>query len=104
MNPCYMEPLKCSSQLFGARKKRMTAVSSQKLWFTAIWSTKKMDPDYLKVEKNGSQPFRSRKIVSQLFAEVKTWIPAIMSTNHSLEALCREQKVDPCYLDTKICS
>ena len=38
------------------------------------------------------------------FSSLKNWFTAIMSTNHSLEAIWREQKVDPCYLDAKICS
>ena len=53
VDACYLGPQKCSSQLFGAMKKRMTAISCQKNWFTAIWSPKKMDPSYLVVENTG---------------------------------------------------
>ena len=56
---------------------RMTAISSQKIWFTAIWSMKIMDPNYFKVEKKGSQLFRGRKTVLQLFGEGKRWMPPI---------------------------
>ena len=47
VDPCYLESQNCILQLFGASKKVMTAISSQKNWFTAIWSTTKMDPSYL---------------------------------------------------------
>ena len=57
MDPCYLEPQKGISQLFGARKERMTAISSQKNRLAAIWSTKNMDLSYLEVEKTGSQLF-----------------------------------------------
>ena len=53
MDPCYYEHKICISHVFGTRKKRMSAISSLKNWFTAIWSTKKMDPRYLEVEKPG---------------------------------------------------
>ena len=45
---------------------KMTAISSQKNWFTAI-----LDPSYLEDEKTGSQLFRARKTVLQLFGERK---------------------------------
>ena len=35
----------------------MTSIESQKNWFTALRSTKKMFTSYLKVEKTGSQLF-----------------------------------------------
>ena len=43
----YLEREKTSTQIGGARNKTMTAISYQKNWFTAFWSTKKMDPSYL---------------------------------------------------------
>ena len=77
VDPCYLETKKCSSQLLGARKKIITSIYSQKNWFTAIRSTKKMraiiwkwkklipsyfEPDkhccsYLEREKSGSLLF-----------------------------------------------
>ena len=54
MDPCYLETKKCSSQLLGARIKMMTSIYSQKNWFTAIRSTKKIFPSYLEEEKTGS--------------------------------------------------
>ena len=59
VDPCYLETKKCSSQLLGARKKIITSIYSQKNWFTAIRSTKKMLASYLEVEKSGSQLFRA---------------------------------------------
>ena len=49
----YLELEKSSLQLFGARKKRMTAIASQKNWFTAIWSSKKVVYNTLEQEKRG---------------------------------------------------
>ena len=59
VDPCYLETKNCSSQLLGARKKIMTSIQSQKNWFTASRSTKKMFPSSLQVGKNGSQLFRA---------------------------------------------
>ena len=57
--PCYLGTKKCSSQQLGARKKIMTSMQSQKIWFTASRSKKNMFPCYLEVEKAGSQLFRA---------------------------------------------
>ena len=46
VDPCYLETKKCSSQQLGARKKIMTSILSNKNWFTASRSTKKMFPSY----------------------------------------------------------
>ena len=59
VDPRYLETNKCSSQHLGARKKIMTSILSQKNWFTASRSTKKMFPSYFKVKKTGSQLFRA---------------------------------------------
>ena len=59
VDPCYWETKKCSSKLLGAKKMIITCISSQKNWFTAIRSTKKMFPSSFQVEKTGSQLFRS---------------------------------------------
>ena len=80
VDPCYLETKKCSSQLFGARKKIMTSIKSQKNSFTAIKSTKN---------------------VSQLFRIGKNWFLAISSLTNTVAAIWREKKVDPCYLDSK---
>ena len=62
----------------------MTSIKSQKNWFTASSSTKKMFLSYLEEEKTGSQLFYSLTI--------------------TVAAIWREKKVDPCYLETKKCS
>ena len=59
VDPCYLETKKCSSQLLGGRKKIMTSIYSQKNWFTAIMSTKKIFPSRFEGEKTGSQLFRA---------------------------------------------
>ena len=59
----------------------MTSIESQKNWFTANRSTKKMIPSYLEIEKN--------------------WFLAISSMTNTIAAIWREKKVDPCYLETK---
>ena len=51
VDPCYLQPHNCISQLFGASINRITAISSQKNRFTAIWNTKQMDPSYLYLKK-----------------------------------------------------
>ena len=53
MDPCYFEHIKCISHLVGTWKKRISDISSLKNWFTAIWSTKNLDPRYSEVEKPG---------------------------------------------------
>ena len=40
----------------------------------------------------------------QLFVIVKNWFLAILSLTNTVEAMWREKKVDPCYLETKKCS
>ena len=40
----------------------------------------------------------------QLFVIVKNWFLAILSLTNTVAAMCREKKVDPCYLETKKCS
>ena len=55
----------------------MTSIESQKNWFTASRSTKKMCPSYLEVGKTGSQLFRAGQTLLQLFGDRKMWIPAI---------------------------
>ena len=83
LDPCYLETKKCTSQLLGARKKIMTSISSQKNWFTASKSTK--------------------KIISQLFGSGKNWFLAISSLTNTVAAIWREIKVDPCYLEAQKC-
>ena len=87
---CYMETKKCSSQLLGAKKKIMTSIQSQKIWFTVSRSKKKMFPSYLEVGKTGSQLFRASQTLLQLFRERKKWISAIWRPNNVVHN-CQEQ-------------
>ena len=57
-----------------------------------------------KVRKTGSQSVGARKNVSHLFGSGKNWFLAISSLTNTVAAIWREKKVDPCYLETKICS
>ena len=62
----------------------MTSIYSQKNWFTASRSTKKM--------------------FFQLFGSGKNWVLAISSLTNTVAAICRDKKVEPCNLETKKCS
>ena len=44
------------------------------------------------------------KNVSQLFGIAKNWFLAISILKNTVATICREKKVDPCYLETKKCS
>ena len=84
VDPCYLESKKCSSQLLGTNKK---------------------DYDiYLKLEKLVHSQQEHEQNVSQLFRSGKNWFLAISSLTNTVAAICREKKVDPCYLETKKCS
>ena len=69
----------------------MTSILSQKNWFTANRSTKKMFHSYLEVEKTGSQLFRAFQTLLQLFGERKKWIPAIWRPKNVVHN-CQEQE------------
>ena len=64
----YLEREKSSSQIFGPIKKRMTAISSHKNCFAAIWSPEKVVHNSLEQEK------RTTAICSH-----KNWFTAIWS-------------------------
>ena len=63
---------------------------------------------YLKSEKLVHNLQEHDKNVSQLFGSGKNWFAAISiaisSLTNTVAAICREEKVDPCYLETKKCS
>ena len=59
---------------------------------------------YLKSEKMVPSQQEHVKNVSQLFGSGKNWFLAISSSTNTVAAICREKKVDPCYLETKKCS
>ena len=72
--------------------------------FTTVRSKEKDYDIYLKSEKLVQSNQEHEKIVSQLFGSAKHWILAISSLTNTVAAICREKKVDPCYLETKNCS
>ena len=59
---------------------------------------------YLKSEKLVHSQQEHDKNVYQLFGTAKNWFLAISSLTNTVAAICREKKVDPCYLETKKCS
>ena len=59
---------------------------------------------YLKSEKLVYSKKEHEKNVSQLFGSGKNWLIAISSLTNTVAAIWREEKVDPCYLETKKCS
>ena len=59
---------------------------------------------YLKSEKLVHSQQEHEKNVSLLFGSGKNWFLVISSLTNSFAAIWRKKKVDPCYLETKICS
>ena len=72
--------------------------------FTTVRKKEKDYDIYLKSEKLVNSQQEHEKKVSQLFGSVKNWFLAIQSQINTVAAICREKKVDPCYLETKKCS
>ena len=70
----------------------------------SYFETDKHCCSYLEREKSGSLVQEDEKNVSQLFGSAKNWFLAIQSLTNTVAAICREKKVDPCYLETKKCS
>ena len=84
------------------------------MWIPAIWRLKNVvhtvrskERDYniyLKSEKLVHSNQEHEKNACQLFGSGKKWFLAISSLTNTVAAIWRKRKVDPCYLDTKICS
>ena len=68
--------------------------------FITVRSKEKDYDIYLKSEKLVKSNQEHRKYVSQLFGIGKTWFLAISSLTHTVAAIWRLKKVDPCYFDT----
>ena len=90
----YLQREKCGSLLFG----------DQKLQFTTVRIKEKDYDIYLKSEKLVHSQQEHETNVSQLFGSGKNWFLAISSLTNTVAAICREKKLDPCYLETKNCS
>ena len=72
--------------------------------FTTVRSKEKDYDIYLKSEKLVHSQQEHEKNVSQQFGRGKNWFVAILSLTNTVAAIWREKKVDPCYLENKICS
>ena len=68
---------------------------------TTVWSKEKDYDIYLKSEKLVHSHQEHEKNFSQLFGSAKNCFLAISSLTNTVAAICREKKVDPCYLETK---
>ena len=71
--------------------------------FTTVRSKEKDYDIYLNTEKLVHSQQEYEKNVSQLFGSGKNWFLAISSLTNIVAAIWREEKVDPCYLETKKC-
>ena len=71
------------------------------MYFTTVSSKEKDYDIYLKSEKLLHSQYEHETNVSQLFGSAKNWFLAISSLTHTVAAIWREKKVDPCYLETK---
>ena len=69
--------------------------------FTTVRSKEKDYDIYLKSETQVHSNQEHEKNVSQLFGSGKNWFLAISSMTHTVAAIWREKKVDPCHLETK---
>ena len=72
--------------------------------FTTVRNKEKDYNIYLKSEKTVYSKKEHEKNVSQLFGSGKNWLIAISSLTNTVAAIWREEKVDPCYLETTKCS
>ena len=74
------------------------------MYFTTVRSKEKDYNIYLKSEKLVHSEQEHEKNVSQLFGSGKNWFLAISSLINTVATIWRENKVDPCYLESKKCS
>ena len=72
--------------------------------FTTVRSKEKDYDIYLKSEKLVHSNQEHEKNGSQLFESGKNWFLPISSQTNTVANIWRENKVDPCYLETKKCS
>ena len=72
--------------------------------FTTVSSKEKDYDIYLKSEKLVHSQQEHEKNVSKLFGSGKNFFLTISSLTNTVAAIWRENKVEPCYLETKKCS
>ena len=102
--PSYFEPDKHSCNYLEREKSGSLLFGDQKMQFTTVRSKEKDYDIYLQSEKMVHSQQGHEKNVSQLFRSGKNWFLAISSLKNTVAIIWREKKVDPCYLETKICS
>ena len=69
--------------------------------FTTVRSKEKDYEIYLKSEKLVQSNQEHEKNFSQLFGSAKYWFLAISNLTNTVAAICREKKLDACYLGPK---
>ena len=72
--------------------------------FTTVRSKEKDYDTYLESEKLVHSQQEHEKNVSQLLGSGKNWFLPISSLKNTVAAIWRQEKEDPCYLETKKCS
>ena len=106
----YLEREKCSSQIVGARKKTMTAISCQKNRFetnrrekksTKRWSKKKEDYCYLEREKSASQIIRKEKMGYLQLGAPKLYLTTLWSKQKEDDCYFKSEKLVHSYLEYK---
>ena len=102
--PSYFEPDKHCCSYLEIEKSGSLLFGDHKMQFTTVRSKEKDYDIYLKSEKLVHSQQEHGKNVSQLFERGKNWFLAISSLINTVAAIWRENKVDPCYLETKKCS
>ena len=104
MFPSYFEPDKLSCCYLEREKSGSLQFGDQRMLFTTVRSKEKDYDIYLKSEQLVHSQQKHEKNVYQLFGSGKNSFLAISSLTNTVVAICREKKVDPCYLETKKCS
>ena len=99
--PSYFELDKHCCSYLEREKSGSLLVGEEKMQFTTVKNKEKDYDIYLKSEKLVHSQQEHEKNVSQLFGSGKNWLLAISSLTNTVAAICREKKVDPCYLEIK---
>ena len=104
MVPSYFEPDKHCFSYLEREKSGFLLFGEQKMQFTTVRSKEKDYDIYLKSEKLFYSQQKQEKNVFQLFGSGKNWFLAISRLTNTVATIWRENKVDPCYLESKKCS
>ena len=99
--PSYFEPDKHCCSYLERETSGSLLFGDQKMQFTTVRSKEKDYDIYLKSEKLVHSQQEHEKNVCQLFGSGKNKFLAISSLTNTVAAIWRENKVDPCYLETK---